>query len=56
MHLANLARLEELDLSKTLVTDAGIARLADLANLKTIILDADQIGDEGLISLKRLSS
>ena len=53
-HIAQLARLEVLDLGETNVTDRGIAELARLKNLHTLDLRATRVTGKGLAALAGL--
>lgn len=52
--LADFARLKELDLDNTPVTDAGLASLGRLTNLRILHLDRTAVTCEGLTSLRGL--
>ena len=54
-HLEGLRKLQNLDLSKTKVTNAGLVHLRGLAQLENLDLTADrQISDAGLTNLSGL--
>jgi hypothetical protein len=53
-HIAHLSGLEELDLHRSPVTDATLARLDGLTDLQSLILFHTGIGDSGLLRLKGL--
>ncbi len=53
--VGQLARVVELDLSGTLVTDAGLVHLENLDELKTLDLSNTNVTDNGLKSLKSLT-
>jgi hypothetical protein len=52
--VANLHRLEELRLSSSHVTDAGLACLKGLTRLETLSLHATHVSEAGLVHLKDL--
>ena len=52
-HIAQLARLEVLDLGETSVSDRGIAELARLKNLHTLDLRATRVTGKGIAALSR---
>ena len=53
-HIAQLPRLEVLDLGETNVSDRGIAELARLKNLHTLDLRATRVTSKGLAALSGL--
>ena len=54
-HIAKLTNLAELDLSGTLVTDAGLVQLHALNTLRSLRLNETRITDAGLASLHDIS-
>ena len=56
VHVADLSRLEYLNLVGTAATDAGLANLKRLTRLETLWLDETRVGDSGLEHLERLTS
>jgi hypothetical protein len=54
-HISHLSRLEELDLHRSPVTDAGLAHLAGLTDLQSLILFHTEVSDAGLLHLRGLS-
>jgi serine/threonine-protein kinase len=54
-HVAKLSRLSSLDLSKTALTDRGVAQLESLSSLTTLQLSYTAVGDEGMKSLSKLT-
>lgn len=57
LELASLAGLDlqSLDLTATLITDAGLLHLAEMGGLQELALDRTEIGDEGIARLLHLS-
>jgi len=55
-HLKALTNLEELDLRKIDVTDAGLEHLKTMKSLQTLILGGDNFADAGLEHLKGLTN
>lgn len=51
LYFLGLLNLESINLSFTLVTDAGLKKLSGLSSLKSLNLDARQITDVGLAAL-----
>ena len=51
---ADLEKVEELNLSGTQISDAGLKELAELKNLNVLYLHANPITDEGLKELAKL--
>lgn len=51
IYYVGLTNLESLNLSFTVVTDAGLKKLSGLSFLKSLNLDARQITDAGLAAL-----
>lgn len=51
LKLLGLLNLKSINLSFTLVTDAGLKKLSGLSSLKSLNLDARQITDVGLAAL-----
>lgn len=54
--VTQLGRVEELDLSGTAITNAGLARLAELDELRVLDLSNTAVSDEGLEYLAKLTS
>ncbi len=54
--LKSLAKLRELKLAGTAITDSGVASLKDLSGLESLTLDRTKITDQGLSELKGLAS
>ena len=51
-----MTKLVDLDLTRTQVTDAGLAHLKGLVNLATLDLDGTKLTDAGLAHLKGLTA
>ena len=56
MHIQNLTRLQELDLSDTQVTDAGLVHLKRLTALSNLNLSGTWVTGAGFVHLKRLTA
>jgi hypothetical protein len=55
MHLQGLKKLQQLVLSDTRITDAGMKYLKDFTALTDLQLDSTQITDQGIAHLKVLT-
>ena len=56
VHLKGLYHLQELDLTRTRITSAGLANLQDLAGLRKVFLTDTKVDDAGIAHLKGLKS
>jgi hypothetical protein len=56
VHLAGLADVTELDLTRTGVTSVGLAHLKDLKSLKVLYLTDTKVDDAGIAQLKTLNT
>ena len=54
-HIKTLTELQELNLGRTKVTDAGLAQLEGMSKLVELTLDSTEVGDLGLARIEGLN-